>query len=400
MDGYARTIEHPRRGEAPEPAMRGPITPVLTTDRQGLWASVAPWAPFLATVILPTLVVAAYYFLIAADQYQSEADFVVRTNGQNASAPSSLSQVLGLGGLSGDQAGARSVNDYLVSHDAVAALGRSIDLVAVFRRPGVDPISRLHQDRPAPETLLKYFRGKVKVALSSETGITTLTVRAFRPDDALRITRTLLDLGEARVNTFNQRALENSLSVARTQLREAEAGVAQAQGSVTNFRQDARDIDPERSGTAQISLSTSLQQQLAEARAQLASMSAAVSADSPQRVALAAQVRALEAQVAAVQGHLAGGHGAMAPGLGAFESLRLRQAFAAKRYEAAAAALEAARTEAEKQQMFVVRVVEPNLPVKSLYPQRVRNVATVFFGLLLAYAIGWLILAGVREHAA
>lgn len=47
----------------------------------------------------------------------------------------------------------------------------------------------------------------------------------------------------------------------------------------------------------------------------------------------------------------------------------------------------------------MVRVVEPNLPVKALYPQRLKIVATVFFALALAYAIGWLILAGVREHA-
>jgi capsular polysaccharide transport system permease protein len=46
-----------------------------------------------------------------------------------------------------------------------------------------------------------------------------------------------------------------------------------------------------------------------------------------------------------------------------------------------------------------VRVVEPNLPGKALHPQRLKITATVFFSLLLSYAVGWLILAGVREHA-
>jgi capsular polysaccharide transport system permease protein len=36
--------------------------------------------------------------------------------------------------------------------------------------------------------------------------------------------------------------------------------------------------------------------------------------------------------------------------------------------------------------------------VKSLYPERGRIVITVFFSLLIAYAVGWLMLAGVREH--
>jgi capsular polysaccharide transport system permease protein len=402
MDGFAPTLEPPLpRDIGPEHTRKHAGSVKAATPRPEWLNRWGAWGPFLLVVVAPMLVLAGYYYLIAADQFVSEAHFVVRTSAPSTGAVSGLGQALGLGGASADQAGARSVDDYLTSHDAVAALGQTIDLVAVFRRPEADLISRLHGGtRPPPETLLKFYRGKVKVAFSGDTGITTLTVRAFRSDDARRIAERLLELGEARVNTFNQRALENSLSVARTQLREAEMSVAQAQGSVTGFRQDERDIDPERSSTAQISLLTSLQQQLAQERAQLTSMTTAVDASSPQRVALATHVRALEAQVAGVQAHLAGPTGAMAPGLGAFESLRLRQEFAAKRYEAAAAALETARTEALKQELFVIRVVEPNLPVKSTYPQRFKIVSIVFLGLLLTYAIGWLILAGVREHAA
>jgi len=78
----------------------------------------------------------------------------------------------------------------------------------------------------------------------------------------------------------------------------------------------------------------------------------------------------------------------------------MQRDFAAKRYEAAAAALESARHEALKQQLYLVRVVEPNLPQAALYPRRWLMLASVFFGALLVYGIGWLIVAGVKEHAA
>jgi capsular polysaccharide transport system permease protein len=390
MDGYAPTIEPP-----PSARDRSVFDPSLAL---GDWRSrLRPWLPFLLTVILPTALTAAYFYLVAADQYQSEAHFIVKSNAPNSGGASSLGQALGLGGTA--QSDAHSVSDYLTSHDAVAALNRTLDLVAIFRRPEADLISRLHNASPPPETLLKYYRRQVKVSVNADSGITALTVHAFRPQDAERITERLLELGEERVNTFNQRALENSLKVARTQLGEAENAVAASQGTITSFRQEGRDIDPERTSTAQISLETGLEQRLAQDRAELSSMSESVVADSPQRVAMAGEVKALEAQVNAARGRLAGSRGAMAPNLGTFESIRLRQSFAAKRYEAAAAALENARTEALKQQLFVTRVVEPNLPVKALYPERLKILATVFCGLLLAYSIGWLILAGVREHA-
>jgi capsular polysaccharide transport system permease protein len=399
MDARAPTLAPPQardtgHGRAPHGGLRQ-----RAARLRGLAARLRRAWPFLLAVVLPTLATAGYLYLVAADQYESEAHFIVRANGANYGPASSLGALFGLASGGSVQAEAHSVDDYLVSHDAVAALGRAIDLPTVFRRREADLFSRLSAAHPTPEALLKYYRRQVKVSFGADSGITTLTVRAFRPADAQQIAARLLDLGEDRVNTFNQRALENTLSVAKAQLREAELGVAGAQSRLTDLRQGRRDINPERTSAAQITLAAGLREQLALARSQLQSMDGAVAADSPQRIALARQVQALAAQVAAADARLAGPERSMAPDLGDYESLQLRQAFAAKRYEAAAAALETARADAQKQQLFVVRVVDPNLPVKATYPHRLRITATVFFGLLLAYAIGWIILAGVREHA-
>lgn len=356
--------------------------------------------PFFLIVIVPTLLVATVQYFVVANQYESQADFIVRRGDQvGAVSGSGLGQLLGLGGA-GDGAEARSLVDYLTSHDAVAALRKDADLINVFRRQEADPISRLHSASPPSESLLKYFRRQVSISSDTDTGVTVLKARAFRPQDAQMLTERLLQLGEKQVNTYNQRGLKDSLAVAREQLAEAEAGVAASQRDVTGFRQGERDIDPGRTSAANITMATAMQQQLAQARAQLATMGRAVAPTSPQYVAMASQVRSLEAQVNAAQGHLTGSSRSIAPDLGAYESLQLRQQFAAKRYEAAAAALETVRATAMKQQLFVVRVVEPNLPQKSLYPERLKSVLTVFFGLLVAYGIGWLIMAGVREHAA
>src|SRR6202012_2816410 len=107
------------------------------------WTRLKPWRPFLFAVILPTILAAAYYYLIAANQYESEAHFIVKKHGQNSSVGSGLGELLGLGEGGVGQSEAHSVADYRISHDAVAALQRKIDLVAVFRRPEADPVSRL-----------------------------------------------------------------------------------------------------------------------------------------------------------------------------------------------------------------------------------------------------------------
>ena len=388
--------------------MHGIITPAAehgavhhATPMERAMAWIRAKRMFLLIVVLPTLLVSAYYYLVAADQYESEAHFMVRAAETTPVAGTGLGQVLSAAaGPTQSQTEAMSVADYMTSHDIVQTLQQKIGLVDRFRRPEADFLSALRGGTPVtPERLLKYYRKQVKVQYRTDDGITTLTVRAFRPQDSYDIIKTLLALGEQRVNALNVRSYNDSLSLARRQLREAEDGVARSQVAITRYRQTRGDIDPKGSGAAQITLVSALNGNLSAARAQLAAMNGVIRPDSPQYVALARRVRALEAQVAAQSGRLAGNGSTIANDLGGYEDLSIRQQFAAKRYETAAASFEKAREEAQKQQLYVVRIVDANMPVKSLYPERGRIIATVFVGLLLIYAIGWLIVAGVREHA-
>lgn len=353
--------------------------------------------PLLLFVLLPTLLVAGFEYLVAANQYESEARFIVRAP-QAAPSASSLGQMLGIANPT-TPADAHGVSEYLVSHDAIDALGRQ-NLTDIFRRPEADFATRLWFANPQPETLLNYYLGKVRITAASETGITTLRVKAFRPNDAKMLAQSLLNLGERRVNSLNQRMLTDGLAAAERQVRDAEAEVEAAEVALTSFRQSSRDIDPDRSSAAQIDVAAALEQQAAAARASFQTMAAKIPPSAPQYGVMERQLRALEGQVSAARARLAGSARSIAPSLGEFEKLKVRQDFAAKRFQAAATSYQSAREQLLKQQLFIVSVVEPNLPGKALYPERLVIVATVFCGLLLAFAIGWLILAGVREHAA
>ncbi len=62
--------------------------------------------------------------------------------------------------------------------------------------------------------------------------------------------------------------------------------------------------------------------------------------------------------------------------------------------------LEAARLEAQRQQLYLETIAQPNLADYPLYPKRFASFATVVMTCLLAYGIAWLLVASVREHAA
>jgi len=368
---------------------------------RGLWQKYK-W--FSIVVIVPVLIAAVYLYAMASDQYVSEAHYLVRSgSSSSSSAPPST----GIGGMLGGGSSASmpavgesmSVSDYLMSHDVVRALQKSLNIVALFRRPEADALSRLSVDDPTPELLQKYYLKQVDVEYDIDTGITTLKARAFRPGDAYAIARQLLQFGERRVNEMNARAYTDAVSLSKRQLDESETALKAGGVNVTSFRQSERDADPITSTSAQISLVSGLRLQLSAARAQMQTTIQLIGASNPQTDALRQQVRSLEQQLASQSSRLAGGGGAIAADLGNYEGLQMQQQFLQQRYTSASTAYDSARQNAVRQQLYVVRVVEANMPVKSTYPQRGLALISLFAALTIIYAIGWLIMAGVREHS-
>jgi capsular polysaccharide transport system permease protein len=94
------------------------------------------------------------------------------------------------------------------------------------------------------------------------------------------------------------------------------------------------------------------------------------------------------------------GSAVLARQLAAYERLMLEREFADKQLASATASLEMARVEAQRQQLYLSRIVQPNLAVYALYPRSFTTTASILLGLAIAYGIGWLLIVGMREHAA
>lgn len=353
---------------------------------------------FSLIVILPTLIVATYMEVFAADQYESSSDFIVRRSSSMVPG-TNMGQMLGFSiGASATGPDAMLVQQYLLSHDAVARLEAKDDLVDVFRRPEADLLSRLFSADPKPERLLAYYRRHVDVQGDEASGILHLTVHTFRPQDSYHIAQRLLELGEQQINFINERTYNDNVAASRREMQQTRQQLAEIQGKLTGYRRANQDVDPESTGRAQLTLVTGLTGNVVDARARLKAIESVLGRNNPQYRAMAQQVHALEEQVSGQSTKIAGPNQSVANRLSDYEQLVIQRDEIAKVYADAAVRSQAAQAEARRQQLYLIRVVQPNLPVKSEFPKRWQTIASVFVGLFLAYAIGWLLWAGVKEH--
>ncbi len=373
----------------------GPLPEALT------YAGATPWwrripVAFFVVVVIPTVLAAIYFLLVASPRYVSEARFIVRSAGQS---PSSFGLALQGVGIGQGQSDAFAVHEYMTSADGLRDLRRRVDVPALLGRPGADLFSRYPRlgEARSEEGLLKALNRFVVVGYDSSTGISTLRVEAFRPEDARQIATVLLDGGEALVNRLNERSVNDAVSQARVTRDNAVRNLSQAQAELTTFRNRQEFIDPQTLVSENAELVGQLNARIAELQAERSQV-ASQAPDSPQLPTIDARIAAYRRQVEAERSKVAGDSSTLAPQVGVYEELSFNRELATRELAAATTALLAAEQDARRQQVYLERVVSPNLPQTALEPRRWLSLLAVFATMMLLYGLGWLVWAGVREH--
>lgn len=368
-----------------------PPTPTTPKRQRGRMRAMV----FAACVLLPTLLGGLYTFIIVADIYVSEAQFWVRGNRQ--AQPSLLSGLLGVAGVASSAEDSLAVQAYIHSHDAIHDLKSRIDLRAIYSRPEADWWSRLEEDASL-ERLVKFHRRMVEVRYDERSGMTTLRVHAFRAEDARRLAETLIELAEGLVNSLSQRMMDDALRLARTELALAEQRAAEVRESFERLRVGAQELDPTQAGAVVQSIVATLEGQLAQVRAEIGQKSTFMRPDNLAMAALRSRADAIETEITRERARMTGGAGAIAGMMAGFERLTLQREFADRGLASALASLEQARIEAQRQQLYVVRVIQPQLSEEALYPRRWLLIASVLVASLLSYLIGQLVAATIKDH--
>ena len=250
------------------------------TDLAWLWRWVASRKWYLCAVVGPTLLAGTYFGILAADRYEAEARFVVRT--PSAAAASQITNLVQGSGIVRSTDDAYIVHAYIRSRDAVIKLAADNDLVARLTRPEADFIWSYpgFLRRPSAERLWRHFQDFITIDFDQTTGITTLKVQSFRPEDAREVAVALLANSETLINGMSERAQKEALDTATREVTQTRERAQLALDRITEFRRRNAMIDPGRVSTAALETITKLALEIASTNAELSELKRA-SPDSP-----------------------------------------------------------------------------------------------------------------------
>jgi len=362
---------------------------------------------FIFCVVVPTLTAAIYFGFFASDVYVSYSSFVVQSAKEEEGMGSGLSSILPSSMSSSSDQDTASVEEYMKSRDALRQLEKDAGIREAFSNSKIDTFSRfggLFWWDTSFESFYRYYAdrlfGKSVVSVNeseNSDSILEVEVRAFSPEEANLINKRLLEMGESLVNDLNDRLQKDMVHFAQEEVDDEEKKAEAAYVALANYRNANTLVDPEQQSTIQLGLIGTLQQKLLDTQNQLSEVTRS-SANNPQIPALQNQISSLQAQMNSEMAKAAGKSNSLSSKASEYERLTVVRDFCEKQLSEALSFLEKSRDDAQRQQLYLKRVVEPNSPDVPTEPKGVILTLSIMVLGFVIWGILTLFVAGVREH--
>jgi capsular polysaccharide transport system permease protein len=292
------------------------------------------------------------------------------------------------------------VLNYIKSRAIIDDIGGREYVESMFSRPGIDFVSRLSKQKTI-EDIEKYWRNRVLASIDTLSGIVTVKVFAYRPDDALAISRRIVELSEQVVNRVSDRSRTTAVVESESEMQTAEKALASVRAELQIFRNQSVTIDPVEKASSIGEFIGKLMVQRSEIETTLATFSGTLSDASPAVRIQKNQMDALDKQIADLRKQLTSsdsGVDTVASELARFEQLKLNEKFAEQKFTVATMSLDKARQEMKRQRLFLALIVPPSLAQSALFPERGTDILLTLTSALIAWGIICLVGASVADH--
>lgn len=357
-------------------------------------------ASFVALVLLPVAVVATYLWVFAVDQYASTVGFSVRTEEMS----SSLGLLGGITKLSGGGSSDSDIlYDYIHSQELVAELDAQIDLRAIYARAWPeDWVFAFDPDSPI-EDLVDHWERMVKITYDNGSGLMTLRVLAFDPDQATLIATKIVEQSTQKINALSDDARDDATRYARLEMERALERLKSAREAMTEFRMRTQMVDPVADLQGQMGILNNLQANLAESYIELDLLRVTTTATDPRIVQVEQRITVIQNRIEEERRKFSeSGQGPRgedyATMVAEFERLSVDREFAEQSYRVALAAYDSALAEAQRKSRYLATHIRPTTAEESKFPQRWTLLGLTAFFLLMAWAIGLLIIYSIRDR--
>ncbi|WP_370244108.1 capsule biosynthesis protein [Alteromonas abrolhosensis] len=352
-------------------------------------------------LVLPWVLYSIYLVLLAAPQYESKSQLIVKSSdGGSSFDPSSLLMAAGVSSGSGGPE-SQLVEAYIQSADMIKYLDKTIGLRDHYMSDKADMFSGLSSSHKQ-EDFYQFYLDHIDVSVDSASSVISLRTRAFDAEYAQIINQAIVDKAEEFINNINNNLAKSKLTFAKGEHEIVEQKLQQAKTEILAFQSKYNVLDPTAEGAAFQQIAFSLEATLAQKNAELSTMSTMMSNVAPEVINIKREIAALQKEVEKQKERISTAEGesealSVSELMAQYSNLQVQLQLAIQAYSSSLITLENARVEAYQKLQHLVTVESPTLPDDNAYPTVIYNLVLFGVSLLLIYGIVRIIVATIRE---
>jgi capsular polysaccharide transport system permease protein len=354
---------------------------------------------FVAAVVVPAVISSLYLFLLTSNQYVSEVSFAVRGSIEKLPGTDALGTTAALAFMNSSQE-VYAIADYIRSTSAVGDVDRAVDLRRVFRAGGADWISRL-RSKASAEDLLQYWNSMVTVTMEPASGLVSVAVRAFTPQDAVDVAAAIRRNSEALVNRMQERPRNDLVERSEAEVRAARQQAADAREAVTRYRNAQASVDPLDTARSVAGNVAELNRELVALDVELTTAKAAMGPNAPNISSLQAHRDSVKEQIRGLERRIASADASdrtAASLLVDYDRFEVERTLAERQVSVAERILDQVRAESRRHQVYIDVIEGPTLAQGSLFPERGTILAQIVTVLMAFWSVVVFAVASVRDH--
>jgi capsular polysaccharide transport system permease protein len=341
---------------------------------------------FVLLVIVPSIASIAYFGVIAAPQYISEARLTLSGAETSAADNGAGLQIAPVSLLAQDT---QVVQEFLRSRAMVAELSHAIDIRGVYDNAHVDWLARLSRDASL-EDLHRHWKWMTRSSIELPGGIIDFSVRAFSPLEAAKLAQAALMVSETMVNELNARMLRDTVGRATEDLKGAADRLAAARIKLEQARNRLGMLSADRQADSINELLVSVQAGRIALQQEYDSRRRFISPSQPEMRTLRAQMRAADTQITNLKSQLTDtrfsvSSTVVAAAMSQLAELDLNRRIAEQQYSLAATALESARIAAVSKFIYLNSFVDPAPGHLMVFPSPIEEIAISIVGALIVW---------------
>lgn len=345
---------------------------------------------FVLLCLVPTLVGALYFGLIASDRFVTEARFAIRPAIGGAEKASSDEVGAGNGVPKAMIAQDTIItSNYIESRPMIETIEGMMPLREMFSRDSIDWLSRFKADKPI-EKLVKYWRDRVKTSIETTSGIVVLTVEAFDPHESLALTQAVMKESERKVNELSQKLRNDGLAESKRELVHAEERMNKVRFAMRDLRNREGMLDASKTNDTNLKIIGELRKARIELQVQLTMSLRDLAPESRRIQDMKAQIANLDDNITRIEREATSldpeKRKVISAAMSQFEAYENERMDAEKYFSKVLSANERARIVAARQIEFFSTVVEPVLAESATQPRRMLMIALIAAGSLAAFA--------------